>query len=76
MVFVDADAVEANLVGELELVEVLVVELVGLDRIEQVAWDVHPDAAVLILEVLGQIAVRHEVEPAEFHLGRSSLLSY
>ena len=59
VVFVDADAVESNLVREFQLVQILVVELVRLDRIEQVAWHIHPDAAVLLLEVLGQIAVGH-----------------
>ena len=59
VVLVDADAVEPDLVCEFQFVQILVVELVRLDRIEQVAGHVHPDAAVLLLEIFGQIAVRH-----------------
>src|SRR5207245_2371985 len=35
--------------------------------------DVHPDRAVLLAEVVGQVRPRHQVEPGEFH-GRSSIL--
>ena len=70
VMLVDADAVEAGLVGEFELVEVFVVELVRLDGVEEPAGDVDPDAAVLFFEVGRQVAVGHEVEPADFHFGR------
>ena len=59
--------VEACLVGVLELVEELVVEVVGLLRIEEMAGNVDPDAAVSLLEVLGQQPVGHQMEPAYVH---------
>ena len=55
VVLVDADAVEADRRAELELVERVVVHLVAAARVEQVAGDVHPDAAVLLGEVLRQL---------------------
>ena len=42
VMFVDADAVEAHLVGELELVHVLVVETVGPLRVEELASRCRP----------------------------------
>ena len=73
VVLVDADAVEADLVGVLELVHVLVVHGVRPCRVEQRAGDVDPHRAVGLPEVGGQVRPRHEVEPGELHgdgLGR------
>lgn len=67
MVFVHSDAVETDLVGELQLVHVRVVEAVGFLRVEQVGIDVHPDGPVRLPEVLREIGPGHEVEPNEFH---------
>ena len=67
VVLVDADAVEAELVGVLELVHVLVVDGVGPRRVEQRAGDVDPDRAVRLPEVVGQVRPRHQVEPRELH---------
>jgi hypothetical protein len=67
VVLVHADAVEAHLGGELQLVQVLVVDLVSLRRVVQVARHVHPDAAVLLAEVLRKEPVGHEVEEMDLH---------
>src|SRR5438876_2615585 len=67
VVLVHAQAVEALRLGELQLVEELVVEAVGLLGIVEVVGHVHPHGAIAILEVLGQEAVRHQVEEADFH---------
>ena len=67
VVLVDADAVEPELVGVLELVHVLVVHGVGPGRVEQLAVDVDPDRPVLLPEVVRQIRPRHQVEPGELH---------
>ena len=75
VVLVDADPVKPYLVRVFELVQVLVVQMVSLDRIEEMAGDVDPHAAVLLLEVLGQQPVRHQVEPAYFH-GSLRAISY
>ena len=66
MVLVDADAVEARLVGELQLVQELVVEPAGLLGVVEVVGRVDPDRAVTRLEVIGQESVRHEVEKQIF----------
>ena len=68
VVLVDADAVKTHLISKFELIEILVVELMRLVRLEQMAGHIHPDAAVLVLEVLRQEPVGHQVEPANFHL--------
>ena len=52
MVLVDADAVKAELRGVFELVQVLVVNLMTLDRVEQCAVNVYPDAAMLLGEIV------------------------
>ena len=72
MVLVNANAVEAHVGGVFELVEVLVVNLVAAYRVEQLAGDVHPDAAVLLAEVLRQVGVGHQVKPVEFHASLES----
>src|SRR5581483_4750891 len=36
-------------------------------RVVEVARDIDPYAAVLLLEVIGQVAIGHEVKPREFH---------
>src|SRR5262245_59982608 len=64
---VAADGVEAAGGGKLELIEELVVHVVGAGRIEQGGVDVDPNGGVLFLEVLGQLLVRHQVEPEKLH---------
>ena len=68
MVLVDTDPVVAALLGELELVEILVVDLVTPLRVVQlVGRRVDPHAAVLVAEVVGQVGPGHQVEPVELH---------
>ena len=67
VVFVHADAVEAERVRVLELIHVLVVHGVALLRVVERVWDVDPDGPVLLAEVVGQVRPRHQVEPGEFH---------
>src|SRR5262245_36879613 len=64
---VDADPVEAELGGELELVEELVVEHMPAARIEQLRIDVDPHPRMAFGEVVGQIRPRHQVKRAELH---------
>ena len=71
MVFVDADSVEALAVGEFQLVEILVVGFVTSHRIEQRTRHVHPHAGMLLFEILGQVRVRHEMEPVTLHRASS-----
>src|SRR6266849_1462199 len=71
MMLVDAEAVEAHPVGELELVEVVVIKAMAELGSVEVARNIHPYAAVLVLEAIGQKAVRHQVEPRKFHKGLS-----
>ena len=72
MVLVDADAVEAELVGFLELVQVLVVDLMAAHGVVQLSrGQVDPDAVVALPEVVGQVWVRHQVEEVKFHLRAS-----
>ncbi|WBL35213.1 hypothetical protein O0235_10475 [Tepidiforma flava] len=67
-----ADAVEADFFGELEFIEVFVVDAVRLFGVEEAVVDIDPDGAVLFLEVVRQVGPGHEVEPVELH-GRGLL---
>src|SRR5262245_18870699 len=67
MVLVAADPVEAERLGVLELVEILVIDVVALARIVERAGDVDPDGAMLCPEIVRQIRPRHQVEPGELH---------
>ncbi len=67
VVLVDAQAVKAHLLGELQFVQVFVVQFVAADGVEQLRGRVHPHRAVALGEVRRQEAVRHQVEPVEVH---------
>ncbi len=67
VMLVDADAVEPDRLGVLELVHVLVVDAVRDLRVEQAARDVDPDGALGLAEVVRHQRPRHEVEPGELH---------
>ena len=67
MVLVHAHRVVAELGGILELVHEVVVHVMGASGVEQRRMDVDPDAGVLPVKVLGQLRVRHQVEPHELH---------
>ena len=67
VVLVDADRVEPALLGPHELIDVGVVGLGEDVAIEQGRVDVDPHAAVLLVEVLRQRRIRHEVEPHHLH---------
>jgi len=62
MVLVHPDRVEAQFLCVLELVEVPVVELVTLDRIEVLVRQIDPDGAVLAPRLEVEVGVRHEVK--------------
>src|SRR6476660_6040147 len=64
---VDADRVEPALLGPHELIDVRVVGLGHDVAIEQARADVDPHAAVLLVEVLRERRIRHEVEPQHLH---------
>ncbi len=67
MVLVEADAVEAEPVGQLHLVEILVIELGALLRIVVAVGIGHPGRAVLLDRVEVGVPIRHQVEVEEFH---------
>ena len=67
VVLIDTESIEPGLVGELQLVQVFVVELVSLRSVKKMAGHIHPYASVLVLEIRGQIPIRHQVKPANFH---------
>src|SRR5690349_22384151 len=64
---VEADAVEAEPVGELHLVEILVVEAGALLGIVILVGESHPGRAVALDRVEVDVAVGHQVEVEEFH---------
>ncbi len=68
MMLVDAEPIEAHPIGEFELIEVIVIELVADFGVVQVLRNINPYAAVLVLEVLGQVPIRHQMEPGKFHM--------
>ena len=51
---VNANAVEAHFVGELEFVEKLVVQVMPARRVIQVGGNVHPDAVMIVFEIIRQ----------------------
>jgi len=69
VVFVDPDPVVAELIGELEFVEVPLVVLSDLDRVAQlhVGWS-DPDALVSLFEVARQISIGHQMEEDRLHV--------
>src|SRR5262245_62738292 len=64
---VAADGVKAAVGGELELIQELVIHVVRAPGVEQGRVDVDPHGRVLLLEILGQLFVGHQVEPQELH---------
>src|SRR5262245_7481166 len=64
---IDGYAVETELGGELELVEIAVVELVPLLRIEVAVRQDHPGGTMLVGEVHVQIGIGHEMKHEDFH---------
>ena len=71
VVFVHADGVEAHPVREFQFVEIVVVQPMAFFRLEQRTRNIDPDARVGFLEIVRQVAVRHEMEPVEFHTSSS-----
>src|SRR5262245_54607930 len=67
MVLVAADAVEAERLGILQLIQVSVVDMVALAGVIQRVGNVHPDGAVCLAEIVRQVWPRHQVEPGELH---------
>src|SRR5262245_54127999 len=72
---VDRNAVEAELGGELELVEIAVVELVPFLRIEVAVRQDHPGGAILVGEVHVQVGIGHEMKHEDFHRAGSRTCS-
>ena len=64
---VDGNAVEAELRGEFELIEIAVVELVALLRIEIGVRQHHPCGAVFFRIAHVQMGIRHQMEYEDFH---------
>ena len=67
VMFVDAETVEAGLVGKLEFVEVAVVERVPLDRIVVAVGQRHPRRLVRVRVREIEIGIRHQMERDELH---------
>ncbi len=68
VVFVEADAVEAKLVGQFHLVKVLVIKLRALFGIVIAVGKRHPCRAVAADRVEIDMAIRHQVKVEDFHL--------
>src|SRR5262249_51203505 len=67
VVLVEAHAVEAELIGKLHLVEILVVELGALMRIVMTVRERDPGRAVVCDRIEVGVPVGHEMEIEEFH---------
>ena len=67
MVLVDADAVEAEFVGENELIEILVVEFAAVLGVVDAVGEPGPGGFVLRGEVGREAVPGHQVEGEEFH---------
>jgi hypothetical protein len=67
VMLIEADAVEAELVGKLHLIEIVVIELGALLRIVMAVRERHPGRAVLCDRIEIGVPVRHEMEIEELH---------
>ena len=67
VMLVEADAVEAELIGKFHLIEILVVELGALLRVVMAVRERDPGRAVVCNRVKIGVAVGHEMEIEEFH---------
>src|SRR6516164_10539703 len=67
VMLVEADAVEAELVGKFHLIEIVVIELGTLLRIVMAVRERHPGRAVLCDRVEIGVPVGHEMEIEELH---------
>src|SRR5260370_33371954 len=67
MMLVDADRVETAFGGVFEFVHEIVVHVMRPPRIEQRRMDVDPDRWMLLAKIVGQLGVRHQVEPHQLH---------
>jgi hypothetical protein len=72
MVLVYREYVPAELFAVLELVEVPVVELVPLLRIEVAVGQRHPDRAVLAPRREVEVGIRHQMEQDYLHAKRTT----
>src|ERR1041385_5059314 len=73
MMLVDADGIEAEFVGVFEHVEVFVVERMAALRVVERVGQVYPDTVIALAEVIREPAIRHEMEPVEFHADSSGV---
>ena len=64
---VDAHAVKAQLVGQLQLVEVAIVELMAHKRVEMVVGQHHPGAAIFLADARIDVGVGHKVKAHDLH---------
>src|SRR5215475_2338945 len=64
---IDGDAIEAELRRKLELVEVAVVELMALLRIEIGVGQHHPGGAILFRIAHVEVGIRHQMEQEDLH---------
>src|SRR5262249_365407 len=60
-------AVEAELVGKLHLIEILMIELGAFLRIVVAVGERHPGGAVLLDRIEIGVTIGHQVEVEEFH---------
>ena len=67
VMLVHADAVEADALGEFELVEILVIDAVAELGLVHAARQIDPHRTVLLPEIVRHVRPRHQVEPGEFH---------
>src|SRR5947209_3366509 len=67
MMLIDGDAVEAELGCKLQLVEIAVIELVALLRVEMGVRQNHPGGAIFPRSSEVEIGIRHEVKEKDLH---------
>src|SRR5439155_19976004 len=65
--FIDRDAVKAELSRKLQFVEIAIVELVALLRIEISVRQYDPGSAIFLRVAHVQIGIRHEMKKEDFH---------
>src|SRR5262249_39681379 len=63
----EAHAVEAELIGELHLIEILVIELCAFLRVVVAIGECHPGRAILLDCIEVGVTIGHQVEVEDLH---------
>ena len=67
VMLIDAHAVKAQFVGQLQLVKIAIVELMAHERVEMIVGQHHPGAAIFLANARVDVGVGHKVKTHDLH---------